>query len=90
MKGSGCRQGGYILAALRAGLLSFIMPRGASAVLGGVFGGGGWMEGSSGTGADKKSLMSTFECFLTATAKVYFLEGRLGAGLCLHPNLRFP
>ena len=41
MKGSGCRQGGYILAALRAGLLSFIMPRGASAVLGGVFGGGG-------------------------------------------------
>ena len=35
MKGSGCRQGGYILAALRAGLLSFIMPRGASAVLGG-------------------------------------------------------
>ena len=48
------------------------------------------MEGSSGTGADKKSLMSTFECFLTATAKVYFLEGRLGAGLCLHPNLRFP
>ena len=40
VKGSGCRQGGYILAALRAGLLSFIMPRGASAVLGGVFGGG--------------------------------------------------
>ena len=45
MKGSGCRQGGYILAALRAGLLSFIMPRGASAVLGGVFGGGGgWRD----------------------------------------------
>ena len=41
------------------------------------------IEKSSKTGQGKKSLISTFACFLTAT------EGRLGAGLCLHPNLRF-
>ena len=33
------------------------------------------------TGQDKKSLISTFACFLTAIAKVRFLEGRLGTKL---------
>ena len=33
----------------------------------------------------KKSLISTFACFLTAIAKDYFREGRLGTALCLHP-----
>ena len=33
---------------------------------------------SSKSGRDKKSLISTFACFLTATDK------------CFHPNLRFP
>ena len=37
----------------------------------------------------KKSLVSTLVSFLTATAKVQCLEGRLGTGLCLHPNWRF-
>ena len=36
------------------------------------------LEKSSKTGQDKKSLISTFACFLTATAIVSFLEGRLG------------
>ena len=36
-----------------------------------------------------KSLISTFACFLTAIAKVEFLEGRVGTGLCFHHNLRF-
>ena len=38
------------------------------------------IEKSSKTGQGKKSLISTFACFLTATAtaKVKFLEGRLG------------
>ena len=40
VKGGECRLGRYMLAALRARLLSFIMPRGASTVLGRVFGGG--------------------------------------------------
>ena len=35
------------------------------------------IEKSSKTGQDKKSLISTFVCFLTATAKVYFLKGTL-------------
>ena len=45
MRGGGgeCRLGRYMLAALRARLLSFIMPRGASTVLGGVFG-RGWRD----------------------------------------------
>ena len=38
---------------------------------------------------EKKGLISTFVCFLTAIAKIEFLEGRPGAGLCLHPNLRY-
>ena len=33
--------------------------------------------------------MSAFVSFLTSIAKVLFLEGRLGTGLCLHPKLRF-
>ena len=37
------------------------------------------VEKSSKTGQVKKSLISTFACFLTAIAKVQFLEGRLGA-----------
>ena len=47
------------------------------------------IDKSSKTGQDKKSLISTFACFLTATAKVSFLEGRLGTGLCLDLSLRF-
>ena len=47
------------------------------------------IEKSSKTGQDKKSSISTFTCFLTATAKVEFVEGRLGTRLCLPPNLRF-
>ena len=35
------------------------------------------------------SLISTFACFLTPTAKVEFLQARLGTGLGFHPNLRF-
>ena len=33
--------------------------------------------------------MSTFACFLTAIAKVYFLKGRLDTGLYLQLNFRF-
>ena len=44
---------------------------------------------SSKTGQDKKNLRSTFARFLTATARVYFLEERMGTRLCLDPNLRF-
>ena len=44
---------------------------------------------SSKTGQDKKSLISTFACVLTAIAKIKFLEWGLGARQCLHPNLRF-
>ena len=40
------------------------------------------LEKSSKTGQDKKSLISTFACFLTATVKVKFLDGRLGTRLC--------
>ena len=47
------------------------------------------IEKSSKTGQEKKGLISTFACFLTAIAKVLSLEGRLVTGLCLHPNLRF-
>ena len=43
----------------------------------------GKIEKSSKTRQEKKSLRSIFACFLTAIAKVPFLEGRL------HPNLRF-
>ena len=45
------------------------------------------IEKSSKTGQEK-SLISSFACFLTAIAKVQFLEGRLGTGLCHHPDLR--
>ena len=34
-------------------------------------------------------LISTFVCFLTVIAKVYFGEGRPGIGLSVHHNLRF-
>ena len=44
------------------------------------------IEKSSETGQEKKSLISTLASFLTAVAKVYFLEGGLGTRLCLHPN----
>ena len=33
--------------------------------------------------------ISNFACFLTAIASVWFLEGRLGIGLRLHPHLTF-
>ena len=36
-----------------------------------------------------KSLISALACFFTVVDKVWFLEGRLGTRLCLHPNLRF-
>ena len=36
------------------------------------------IEKFSKTGQDKKILISPFACFLTAIAKVYFLEGGLG------------
>ena len=39
------------------------------------------IEKSSKTGQDKKSLISTFACFSTATAKVWFLEGGLGTNV---------
>ena len=38
------------------------------------------IQKSSKTGLDKKSLISTFACVLTATAKVEFLEGRWALG----------
>ena len=38
---------------------------------------------------EQKSACSDLACFLTATAKVPFLEERLGTRLCFHPNLRF-
>ena len=47
------------------------------------------VEKSSKSGQDMKSLISTFACFLTTIAKVFFPEGRLGTRLCIHPNLRF-
>ena len=47
------------------------------------------IEKSSKPGQGKKILISTFVCFLTAIAKDYFLEGRRGTRLCLHPNVRF-
>ena len=47
------------------------------------------MEKSSKIGRGKRSLSSTFACFLTAVAKVQFMEERLGARLRPHPNLRF-
>ena len=47
------------------------------------------MEKSSKTGQEKKSMVSILTCFLTAFAKVYFLEGRLGTSLCVNPKLRF-
>ena len=46
-------------------------------------------EKSSTIGQHKKSMISTFACFLTAIAKVKYVEGRLGTELCLTPNLRF-
>ena len=39
--------------------------------------------------SDKKFLISTFACFLTAIAKVLFPEGILRTRLCPRPNLRF-
>ena len=47
------------------------------------------MGESSQTGWGKKGLISTFACFLTAIAKVQFVERRLGTRLYLHSNLRF-
>ena len=38
---------------------------------------------------DKKNLVSTFACFLTAVAKVLSWERKLSTKLCLHRNLRF-
>ena len=46
------------------------------------------IEKSSKTEQDKKSLISTFACFLTATGKVEFVQGRLGTRQRLHPKLR--
>ena len=40
-------------------------------------------------GQEKKNLIYTFTCFLAAIAKVSFMEGSLGARLCVCPNLRF-
>ena len=47
------------------------------------------IEKSSKIGQEKKSLISTFEGFLTAIAKVKFLEGRLDTRLCTYLNLKF-
>ena len=47
------------------------------------------IEKSSKTGEEKKSLISAFACFLTATAKVEFVQVRLGTRLCVHSNKRF-
>ena len=47
------------------------------------------IEKSSKTGQEKKSLISTFEGFLTAIAKVKFLEGRLGTRMYTYLNLKF-
>ena len=47
------------------------------------------IEKSNKTGQDKKSLTSTFACFLTATATVEVLERRLGTRLCFHLILGF-
>ena len=51
----------------------------------GIWGG---MWGSGGAGRVKGGLISISACFWTAIAAVSFLEGGLGAGLCLHSNLR--
>ena len=40
-------------------------------------------------GQREKSLIFTFACFLTAIAKVKFLEGMLGSRLCIHSTLIF-
>ena len=45
------------------------------------------IEKSRKTGQEKKRLISTYTCFLTAIAKVAFLEERLGTGSYFHPNL---
>ena len=47
------------------------------------------IEKSSKIGQEKKSLISTFEGFLTAIAKVKFLEERLDTRLCTYLNLKF-
>ena len=39
------------------------------------------IEKSSKTGQDKKSLISTFACFLTVNAQVQFAQGALGTSL---------
>ena len=44
------------------------------------------IQKSSKTGEDKKSLISPFACFLTGTAKLEFVQGRLGTSVCLHPK----
>ena len=49
----------------------------------GIWGG---MGGSRGSGQGRESLISTFACFLTAAAKVLFLEGRLGTGVMSPPK----
>ena len=36
-----------------------------------------------------KNVISNFACFLTAIASIWFLEGRLGAGLRLHSHFTF-
>ena len=47
------------------------------------------IEKSSKIGQEKKSLISTFEGFLTAIAKVKFLEERLDTRLRTYLNLKF-
>ena len=44
-------------------------------------------EKCSKIGQDKKSWISTLGCFLTAIAKVLFVEGRMRTRLYLQPNL---
>ena len=47
------------------------------------------MEKSSETGQGQKSLVSIFAWFLTAMAKIWYLQGRLGAGLSVQTILDF-
>ena len=44
---------------------------------------------SSKIGQDQRNSISGFAYFLSASAKVEFLEGKMSPWLCLHPNLRF-
>ena len=47
------------------------------------------IEKVSKIGHEKKNLLSTFACFLSAIAYVWLFEVRLCTRLSLHPNLRF-